>query len=123
MAPHPMSQKINVYDAFGDKIASNPINMKRSTRKSSRSPINPVELRNSNSARSSKHDHGDTCENHKGVSPRTPKRALDILNVPRSSRSPSPRGSRLERQASQMSPQRDYKSPRPVVSTPRSPWR
>ena len=107
-------------NAFGDKVAFNPNNMKRTSRKSSRSPINPVELRNSNFGKSSIHGgHSDTCDNHKGVSPRTPKRALDILNVPRQSRSPSPRSfgsNKLNRQSNVSSPQPTPKS------TPRTPY-
>ena len=100
-----------VNDKFGDKVTITRVNKMPSksesrksrhdtleardaerVRKSSRSPINPLELYDKRSTKERRGSHG-SCASHNGTTPRLQKRALDILNLPGavgSSRSPSP---------------------------------
>ena len=74
---------INNYDIqkpFGEKVPFHPNNLVRKQRKSSRSPINPIDLENFKSSLTP-HDTGsDICASHSGVTPASARKCLDKDN-------------------------------------------
>lgn len=74
-----MMEEVDIQEAFGDKIPFHPNNLVRKQRKSSRSPINPVDLDRYKSGLSSKHELGphDTCVSHNGTTPNTNRKYSD----------------------------------------------
>ena len=71
----------DVQDPFGDKVPFHPNNLVRKERKSSRSPINPIDLDNFKTGTTKSKDRLDVCSSHNGASPRTRRRNSTSLTT------------------------------------------
>ena len=102
-----MMEEVDIQEAFGDKIPFHPNNLVRKQRKSSRSPINPVDLDNFKSGVSSKHEQGrDTCASHNGTTPNTNRKYSDNRSSEIQKRRPSksPRQNNINKRNLSVSP-------------------